>query len=229
MDAMGDVSTKVLLNKSTGAIVSMHMSSENVKMDMILGEDVSKTVDIALDYELTLEGQTTSFAATVKEITDEGKGGFDIGVTIKAEGEEHTVALDIVRNDADGKYEIKVSVDGEETGTIAGAFTYSEDEIKLTVDSMTSEGETTEVGLTLSAKAGGTVEALPAYTNIFTASAEELEGLMTAIGSLMFTPDYGEYGDDYGDYTYDDIYGDYGYYYDEDVDFDEIFGEDMEV
>lgn len=195
-DITGDITSKCYLNKSTGAIVAADVDyGEMGTAKLVFGADASKAIDMSVSVNLTLDGETVEVSATAKEVTEQGKGGFDIDATVKFDGEEHTVALDIVRNDADGKYEIKVSADGEEMGTIAGTLTYSAEEIKLTVDSMTSEGETTEIGLALSAKAGGTVEALPEYTNILSASAEELAGIIGMLGSAE-TPDFGS-GDEY--------------------------------
>jgi len=208
-----DVKCKAYLGKDTGEIVAADVDSPDLmKGTVVYGEDVSKKFEMSFNIDYTMDvdaDEKLNLIGTVKEITEAGKSGFDIDATVKVGGEEHTVAIDIVRNDADGKYEIKMVADGEELGSVAGVLTYSDEEFKLTVDSITAEGETTEIGLTVSAKVGGTVEAVPAYTNVITAPVEELEDLLGIIESLMYTPDYDDYYDDYyGDEYYGDEYYD---------------------
>ena len=221
----GDVKTKCYLGKNTGEIVAMDIDiPDTAKGTVVYGEDVSDKLEISFDFDITYEEEKSTLTGTIKEITDEGKGGFDIDVIVNMYGEEHTASMDIVRNDADGKYEIKLTADDEEIGTVTGVLTYADEEFKLTVDTITAEGETAEIGLSISAKVGGTVEAVPEYTNIITAPVEELEDLIGIIESLMYSYDDDYYYDD--EYYDDEYYDDDDYYYDDEY-YDGITIEDL--
>lgn len=182
---LGDsVSGKIYLGKKTGAVVAVVTEAETLKATVCFGEDVSKKLDMSFDVEITADGETVGVNAALTDASADGKSGFELNAAVTVDGEEHKLTASALRNDADSKFEAKATVDGEEMGKIAGKLTYSAEEFTVTVDSVTAGGETTDIGLTVSAKLGGTVEAVPEYTNIITASEEDVSGILEALGSI---------------------------------------------
>ncbi len=188
------------LKKDNGMIIGETIAfGDTMTADVSFGADVASKFEMKMVMDMTVEGETANVTMNIGEVTAEGKGGFDVDVAVKAADEEHTIALDIVRDDADGKYEAKFAADGEEMGSAAGTLTYSADEFKFTVDSITAEGETVPMNASVSAKAGGTVEAVPQYNNILDMSQADLQAFAMLFDMMGSMGDEYEVTDEYMD------------------------------
>ena len=100
-------------------------------------------------------------------------------VDTSIDGETMPLVLSFIRNDADGKYEMKLAIEGEGEMVIGGELTYTETEVRFTVDKVSIPGESMDgFRLTASARAGGTVEALPAYKNVLNLTNEDLIAIL---------------------------------------------------
>lgn len=207
---------KFYLNKDTGTIMAAEfLYGEDEKIAVNYGKGASEAVDITVTMSMPMDEDSFSMETvedpeelpfdmelTVKEVAEEGKRGFDVGLKYTFGDDELDAKVSVMRANADGKYEIKVTANGEETLSAGGALTYSDTEFTLTLDSVTVGGITSEIGLSLSAKAEGTVEAVPEYENILNMTVEDLEGLAGMFGGIMDSeddPGYDEYPDESAD------------------------------
>jgi len=210
------------LNKSSGIVAGMELAADDGTMKVNYGADVAKKFEMSADISATIDDEKTNFKMSIAEVTDEGKGGFIMTVNVDgkaptaedsddAEELKSSATVSVIRNDADGKYEAKVVGDGEELAKITGKLTYSADEFVLEVDPVTSEDEDSDLGFTLSVKAGGKVEAIPEYKNILDITIDDLSNIMYLLEMLSGWSGDEEYDDEY----YDDEYYDDEEYYNE--------------
>ncbi len=229
------------LGKINGILSGMEIISDDGTMKVNFGADVAKKFEMNMDLSVDADGEKTDIKLGVSEVTDEGKGGFVVKFDYNdtapategsAEGEKtsESAAVSMIRNDADGKYEMKIESDGETTAVVAGQLTYNADEFRLTVDSATIDGETSGVGFALSVLAGGEVEALPGYKNILDMGVDELNTIMYLLEMLSGWGAEDEYEDEYyEDEYYDEEYMEVMSMYEEFMADDELSDDEIDA
>ncbi len=101
--------------------------------------------------------------------------GFEITVT------EEDASILFERNKSNGDFTLDMQSHGETVAAAKGNLQYGKGTFAIELDSITADGETMEIGVKLSMKAGGKVKALPNYKNVLTMSQNELQALLTDV------------------------------------------------
>lgn len=170
---------KCYLAKKTGEILKIDLDMDGIKGTINYSTDAARPMDMSFDFTMPVEGGLTgTFRGTLREVAEEGKSGLIYDFDIAIDGESTPMTLSYIRNDADGKYEMKLAIADEAEMSIGGELTYSATEIRFTVDKINVTGEDVGVKVTFTARAGGTVEAMPAYKNALMLTTEDLLEIM---------------------------------------------------
>lgn len=243
-----DITLKIALNPKTADIMRADFTMEGV----VDGEEGKITAFIDLGKnpeksekwtaELVSEGddEKIEMSAEITRIDNDETFTRAIELSYKEDGETEKLIAEFEHDKADKSYKASAEVDGGKV-EIKGDLEYTEDSFAMTVDSIEVDGEKTEIGLKITAKAEADVPEMPEFENIFKLDSGKLEDLMLEIeenGSAlagMFGsssadaayPNYGyddEYSDDYGwddtDYDLAGIYKAFNEDYDYDLDGD---------
>lgn len=211
------------LREDNGVLIGENISAgADMSIDMNFGAKSGEVLDIAITVNAKVDGEAVKIVTNIDEETEGDKSGFVLAVEADMGGESANAKIRALRNKADGKYEIKGYADDEEVLSATGVLTYSATDFKLTVDSITVDGEDTGVTMEISAKTGGTVEAVPQYKSVFELTEEDL-GALEMFGGLLGS--YEDSGEDYVEGWYDEEYADSEF----EIDYDDLFGEDYEV
>lgn len=124
-----------------------------------------------------------------------GKNTYDKKYTLtinEGEGEESKMNFDFSLNQKTGDYNLHIYTGFVDT-TISGVYTVKDGVAQMTVTSTTSDGRTEPANVVLKFVPGKHDFAIPAYTNIFTASEAELQPIMDMLSMLGgFEEDYEE-------------------------------------
>ncbi len=222
-----DFKYKYYLVKKDGSILKSDFIAPDVIATMNFSTDSANPFNLTIDMKMKEDGEEIGTAnITVKESDDEGMAGVYVDMKIESESEKMTGGFSFILNTSSHEYEFEVIADGTALVAANGELTYSENEFGISVDSATVGGETVELGISYTAKAGGTVEAIPEYSNLVTMGMDAYEALITEfteseLGSVIMalagsSDDY--YDDEYYDDEYYDDYYDDEYYDDEDID-----------
>ena len=168
------------LDKKTGDLTKVDMEMDGAKGTVTYSTDPTKPMDMAFDVTVAVEGELTgTVKGTLREVAEEGKSGLIYDFDIAIDGESTPITLSFIRSDADGKYEMKLAIADEGEMVIGGELTYTETEVRFTVDKVSIPGESMDgFRLTASARVGGTVEALPAYKNVLNLTNEDLAAIL---------------------------------------------------
>lgn len=171
---------KYYLVKKTGDVQKIEMDMDGMKGTVNYSTDAAKPLDMDFYITTSVEGGLTgTIKGSLREVAEEGKSGIVMDVETSIDGETMPLVLSFIRNDADGKYEMKLAIEGEGEMVIGGELTYTETEVRFTVDKVSIPGESMDgFRLTASARAGGTVEALPAYKNVLNLTNEDLVAIL---------------------------------------------------
>lgn len=171
---------KYYLVKKTGDVQKIEMDMDGMKGTVNYSTDAAKPLDMDFYITTSVEGGLTgTVKGSLREVAEEGKSGIVMDVETSIDGETMPLVLSFIRNDADGKYEMKLAIEGEGEMVIGGELTYTETEVRFTVDKVSIPGKSMDgFRLTASARAGGTVEALPAYKNVLNLTNEDLVAIL---------------------------------------------------
>lgn len=167
---------KYYLGKKTGDVLKIEMDMDGMEGTINYSTDAAKPMDMTFDVTMPVEGGLTgTIKGSITEVTEEGKSGVVMDVEAIVDGESVPMSLSFIRNDADGKYEMKLAIEGEGEMVIGGVLTYTDTEVRFTVDKISIPGEEEIAGkFTFTARAGGTVEAMPTYKNALMLTEEDL-------------------------------------------------------
>lgn len=103
------------------------------------------------------------------------KEGFELTIP-----EEEAVLL-FERNKSNGDFTVEGKSYGETAMMVKGNLQYGKDKFAIALDSITMDGETMELDVTVSIKEGGKVKALPNYQNVLTMSQSQLQSLLSEV------------------------------------------------
>lgn len=168
------------LDKKTGDLTKVDMDMDGVKGTVTYSTDAAKPMDIAFDVIVPVDGGLIgTLKGSLREVAEEGKSGLIYDFDIAIDGESTPITLSFIRNDADGKYEMKLAVADEGEMVIGGELTYTETSIRFTVDKISIPGEEINIGeFSFTAEVGGTVEALPTYKNVLNLTTADLTAIL---------------------------------------------------
>jgi len=171
---------KYYLVKKTGDVQKIEMDMDGMKGTVNYSTDAAKPLDMDFYITTSVEGGLTgTVKGSLREVAEEGKSGIVMDVETSIDGETMPIVLSFIRNDTDGKYEMKLAIEGEGEMVIGGELTYTETSIRFTVDKISIPGEEINIGkFTFTAQAGGTVEAIPAYKNVLNLTNEDLVAIL---------------------------------------------------
>ena len=169
---------KYYLAKETGRVVKMEITWDGTAGAVInFSTDENKPLDMEMTLNTEAEGQQIQAKLRLGEVTEEGKSGIVMDMEVTADGETHTMTMSFIRDNADGKYRLVLAADGEEA-VMAGALTYTDTELRFTVDSMVIPGEAVYFdSFAVTAKTGGEVEAIPEYKNVLNLTAADITAI----------------------------------------------------
>lgn len=177
-------SLKIYLNKDTGVLSAIKLTVDDDKYLTITLDAAADSFDVDIAIELVDGDEVNTITIFIDEVKESGKDGFTMEIATSDE-EAEKMALSFVRNISDGKYELKAMTGSETELSANGTLKYDKNSFELTVDSISTDGETIELGLSIGIKAGGTVEKLPEYTNILNMTMEELQAIAGKLQGLM--------------------------------------------
>lgn len=168
------------LDKKTGDLTKVDMEMDGAKGTVTYSTDPTKPMDMAFDVTVAVEGDLTgTIKGALREVAEEGKSGLIYDFDMAIDGESTPITLSYIRNDADGKYEMKMAVADEGELVIGGELTYTETSLRFTVDEISIPGEESDIcKFTFTAEAGGTVEPMPAYKNALNLTNEDLAAIV---------------------------------------------------
>lgn len=168
------------LDKKTGGLTRVDMDMDGMQGTIHYSTDPTKPLDVSFEATVAVEGDLTgTIEGSLREVTEEGKSGVIYDVDIAIDGESTPITMSYIRNDADGKYEIKVVLADEGEMVIGGELTYSATDLRFTVDKISIPGaDAVDAKFTLTAMAGGTVETMPAYKNALMLTMDDLTKIL---------------------------------------------------
>ena len=168
------------LDKKTGDLTKVDMEMDGAKGTVTYSTDPTKPMEMAIDVTVAVEGDLTgTIKGALREVAEEGKSGLIYDFDIAIDGESTPITLSYIRNDADGKYEMKVAIADEGELVIGGELTYTETSLRFTVDEISIPGEESDIcKFTFTAEVGGTVEPMPAYKNALKLTNEDLAAIV---------------------------------------------------
>ncbi len=168
------------LDKKSGDLTKVDIDMDGAKGTVTYSTDSAKPLDMAFDITVPVDGDVTgTVKGSLREVAEEGKSGLIIDFETSIDGETMPMTMSCICNDADGKYELKLAIEGEGEMVIGGELTYTETSIRFTVDKINIPGEEINIGeLSITAEVGGTVEALPTYKNILNLTTADLTAIL---------------------------------------------------
>ena len=186
-DLYGDLEDSMdEIRDSEGKLVLNHRIAKNGKLEgmnfTIIEEDgdesvleISFTDDDGIGFEIVVDGDTVAELVPAT--------GTSEGFTFTAMDGEGVLVFERSKS---GELVISAEADGDVVFELNGKLDYSDDKFELTVDTVEADGDEMEIGVTVSAEAGGKVKAVPDYVNLVSMSMAKLEALILHVQDSDF-------------------------------------------
>ena len=150
-------------------------------LECVLGKDPATSDHVYVKGEATADGESISFGIDLKTSTKGNVNTTKLSMEANGAGEDMEAVFTFEHNTEANEYTATFEVDGAELLSVEGEYEFTDKTFIFSVDTITAEGESMELGLYIAAEviSADEIPAMPEYTNVLTMSEDELMALLS--------------------------------------------------
>lgn len=169
--------TKTYVNPDNQCIMSVETTNtttvDETKADvttvLVFGKDPTNSDQISMNLTSTSDGSKVTVDAVASTSTAGAVDTSKLEVTVDMDGEKNNVVITNTYDRDSHGYKLTAAVDGDEL-VLSGKLENTDDKLAVTLDELTAEGQTQQIGLSVTVENTPDCEipAVPEYINVLT-------------------------------------------------------------